>query len=106
MPTRRTRIAHVRLTLGPFEAEHLETGPDHLLAAGPGMGCAICRSGIEIARPLWQENRAARLAGWRYPFPCFGQIIFDRVSLPDAEPAHIGDRTIAALIRAAVAESR
>ena len=68
MPTIRKRVTHARVVAGPIELEHLELGAEHLLAGD----CAICRGGIEVARPLWEENRAAILAGWRYAFPCYG----------------------------------
>ena len=95
MPTRRTRVAHARVVAGPLELEHLELGGDHLLAGD----CWICQRGIASARGAWAENRAAILAGWRYPFPCFGQIIFDRVPLPDAEPAQAHERLIFAMLQ-------
>ena len=101
MPTIRKRVAHVRLSATPLELEHLEPG-EHLLAGE----CAICARGIAVARPLWEANRAAILANWRYPFPTFAELVLDGVPMPAGERIPEHDRVLWGVICDAAAAFR
>ena len=59
-----------------------------------------------MARPLWEENRAAILANWRYPFPTFAGLVFDGVPMPAGERIPERDHVLWGVICDAVAAFR
>lgn len=85
MPTTRKRVGRFTRALGPVELEHLRTGPDHLLAGD----CWLCAHGLESARALWPQARAAALEDWErlgFPFPTLAECVYEGAKLPPCDP--------------------
>jgi hypothetical protein len=79
MPTK-TRYTMRKRSLSPLEQEHLRTGPQHLLAAAEK--CRYCEE-PSAARAGWRAFGQAIMKEWRYPFPCFGAVVFGGASFPE-----------------------
>jgi len=88
VPTTRKHRTRAPLVVTSAVAEHLETGPDHLLATAPSgpFSCWVCRYGIAMARTAWATHGAKIKADWsrRFPYPCFAQCALDGERMPAA----------------------